>query len=87
MLRYDVMKKRKLIVSRPIKSCRPKWLLISSTVASIVSGWDPLANSWNRENYTAEAVVRTKKWAHSFKFTTEFIPLFFSEITPPQRPS
>lgn len=36
----------------------------STSVVTYGESWDPLAQqSWSRENYTAESVVRTKKWA------------------------
>ena len=34
-----------------------------ASASSYAATWDPFAQQdWNRENYTAESVVRTKKW-------------------------
>lgn len=38
--------------------------MAGTSAATYGESWDPLAQqSWTRENYTAESVVRTKKWA------------------------
>jgi ubiquitin-conjugating enzyme E2 Z len=33
----------------------------TNDASNLVSSWDPFANKWSRENYSAESVVRTKK--------------------------
>ena len=48
----------------------------SSDASNLVSSWDPFSNKWSRENYSAESVVRTKKWACPAPFCNAAVELF-----------